>query len=571
MSTNPKSAIILTTTDELFLPSRIIYRVYDRGKLEAKLRSLRCMFLEPTGRWTWNYEHEAKTMGFPPTYGNIPLDRQPLLLASGYWVARERFDVYLRSTLRVTKFLLFFDKHVPRAWTKGEFLDEYNLVTTQGPGVPLPRPEDYFQDESKIEFLDFETAFADRASAAQNVHREQERTLAPLERHRLDAFYEDGEEHMRGAMRWREVLAIKQHQSEKPIRPYDVMLEIVTQAEAAQLLPEAPVRPSPPGPKPSAPTQRENSEDLADADDSPGFSCLRLDQALDREILDVKSPGGQMEEFLFSFGTCDNPVCDCRALDVWLQPRVPSDPGGGITRLQLMFETRRVHCTSPEKPRDQRLAEELTSRLSPGDWVLAQRIYQSEKADVSEPADASNLTVSFPGEVLRDPTISIQYQEVFPYARFLYFELAGQHWVVWERYCSNPDCACVEVFLDIGPSNPPVRRLESPPSPRVITEKDVTRILFDYQTGRVEVRKAGPAGAPPALDLFHALQRANPDPETRFRRRHRVLRQLHRQTRRSRPQLQHLTPQPIRRQSKVGRNEPCPCGSSKKFKQCCGR
>ena len=30
-------------------------------------------------------------------------------------------------------------------------------------------------------------------------------------------------------------------------------------------------------------------------------------------------------------------------------------------------------------------------------------------------------------------------------------------------------------------------------------------------------------------------------------------------------------PQPIRRGEKIGRNEPCPCGSGKKYKKCCGR
>ncbi|MGA1197904.1 MAG: SEC-C metal-binding domain-containing protein, partial [Candidatus Latescibacterota bacterium] len=29
--------------------------------------------------------------------------------------------------------------------------------------------------------------------------------------------------------------------------------------------------------------------------------------------------------------------------------------------------------------------------------------------------------------------------------------------------------------------------------------------------------------------------------------------------------------QPIRNENKVGRNEPCPCGSGKKYKQCHGR
>lgn len=30
-------------------------------------------------------------------------------------------------------------------------------------------------------------------------------------------------------------------------------------------------------------------------------------------------------------------------------------------------------------------------------------------------------------------------------------------------------------------------------------------------------------------------------------------------------------PQPVTAEKKVGRNEPCPCGSGKKYKKCCGR
>ena len=28
---------------------------------------------------------------------------------------------------------------------------------------------------------------------------------------------------------------------------------------------------------------------------------------------------------------------------------------------------------------------------------------------------------------------------------------------------------------------------------------------------------------------------------------------------------------PVKRSSKIGRNQPCPCGSGKKYKRCCGR
>ncbi len=31
------------------------------------------------------------------------------------------------------------------------------------------------------------------------------------------------------------------------------------------------------------------------------------------------------------------------------------------------------------------------------------------------------------------------------------------------------------------------------------------------------------------------------------------------------------TPKPVRADKKVGRNDPCPCGSGKKYKKCCGK
>jgi preprotein translocase subunit SecA len=28
---------------------------------------------------------------------------------------------------------------------------------------------------------------------------------------------------------------------------------------------------------------------------------------------------------------------------------------------------------------------------------------------------------------------------------------------------------------------------------------------------------------------------------------------------------------PVKREKKIGRNDPCPCGSGKKYKKCCGK
>ena len=34
---------------------------------------------------------------------------------------------------------------------------------------------------------------------------------------------------------------------------------------------------------------------------------------------------------------------------------------------------------------------------------------------------------------------------------------------------------------------------------------------------------------------------------------------------------EYLPPKPFIREPKIGRNDPCPCGSGKKYKKCCGK
>jgi hypothetical protein len=210
-------------------------------------------------------------------------------------------------------------------------------------------------------------------------------------------------------------------------------------------------------------------------------------------------------------------------------------------------------------PGDHRLATELGARLTLGDWVIARELYRSKKADCSEPADASVLDAPFRPEVLADPSLLVQYQGVLPYARHIRFENGGIQWVVFELYCSNPDCNCKEVFLGVAPIPGKV----SDARQLVVNEREVAAVVLDYTTGHVTIRRAGRPGQPPGLKFVAALQAAIPDLHRRVRRRHHVLRQLHQRARRDHPAR---TPaQPVRAPLKVGRNEPCPCGSGEKF------
>ncbi len=65
------------------------------------------------------------------------------------------------------------------------------------------------------------------------------------------------------------------------------------------------------------------------------------------------------------------------------------------------------------------------------------------------------------------------------------------------------------------------------------------------------------------------IQPARPEEEAR---------EIERRQRRQQQQLQYQAgaaqaeaPKPVRTGAKVGRNDPCPCGSGKKYKKCCGK
>jgi preprotein translocase subunit SecA len=84
--------------------------------------------------------------------------------------------------------------------------------------------------------------------------------------------------------------------------------------------------------------------------------------------------------------------------------------------------------------------------------------------------------------------------------------------------------------------------------------------LFEEMMGRIDTE---------TIRYLFLIQPARPEDEAR---------EIERRQRRQQQQLQYQTgpaqaeaPKPVRTGAKVGRNDPCPCGSGKKYKKCCGK
>ena len=95
---------------------------------------------------------------------------------------------------------------------------------------------------------------------------------------------------------------------------------------------------------------------------------------------------------------------------------------------------------------------------------------------------------------------------------------------------------------------------------------------------RSNVPPSAPRQGGAAAAMASAAARATESPSSASQRLPDVARQLDRKQQRQQQDLQYQTgaaqaepPKPVRAAAKVGRNDPCPCGSGKKYKKCHGQ
>ena len=94
---------------------------------------------------------------------------------------------------------------------------------------------------------------------------------------------------------------------------------------------------------------------------------------------------------------------------------------------------------------------------------------------------------------------------------------------------------------------------------------------YDYKTGMIEAVYVPAAGQPSLEALVAAARKTHPSLAEDVERRHNQLKLLYARAllkaEKNRPAP---VATPVKAEPKVGRNEPCPCGSGKKYKKCCG-
>ena len=141
-----------------------------------------------------------------------------------------------------------------------------------------------------------------------------------------------------------------------------------------------------------------------------------------------------------------------------------------------------------------------------------------------------------------------------------FVECGDAEYLVTEHYCPNPACPCREVhlsFLRYKPIPGGAERWKA-------EEQFNAKVTLDGQAAVQTVFEESRDEAEAALAVWH--QKYGKDLEG-LRWRYEKIKEI---ARRSAPALLRQRERPTHRSGRVGRNDPCPCGSGKKYKKCCG-
>ena len=282
-----------------------------------------------------------------------------------------------------------------------------------------------------------------------------------------------------------------------------------------------------------------------------------------------------MESFLVvSTSVCPRPGCPCR--DVLLggrlfvaRPDLEIDAGTVFDAIEAdggslgdRFDARIVAATGEvaldgeqeagalgESAREALawLRSDLTPALvaEASAWVEAQRRERDRVREIWHETDWSDWS---PGQMVAwDDAFEGPWNDVY--------EVGGEHYQVFELYCVDRACPCDRVRIDVG------RLPEDGSSPEIVGWFDVDRTHFGppIDLGTVDGMRER------VIEVWR-LARQRQGERARVEERqaamHRVGAWLDEHVVKRRP---------ARAAARVGRNDPCPCGSKKKYKKCCGR
>jgi hypothetical protein len=267
---------------------------------------------------------------------------------------------------------------------------------------------------------------------------------------------------------------------------------------------------------------------------------------------------GIAQSYDCSIRGCPNPLCQCSEIFVSLKPKPVRgneyDNSSDAWGLSINISEKSL-VEKDVSSAELSFARKVHGLLHEDDYQLLFEEYYAHKLKSTETADLNTLQAEFPMEDIEQNNVMISYADVLPYARHISLTINNNRYIVEDLYCVKNNCPCTESALCYLPMDEAASPIE-----------EALSAFVDHKTKQWRGMEGRTAGNP-VLDgetAKHELEAKYPNIYDLLAQRHQQLKLLYANY------LKSNAPQQISSTKKVGRNEPCPCGSGKKYKKCCG-
>jgi hypothetical protein len=279
--------------------------------------------------------------------------------------------------------------------------------------------------------------------------------------------------------------------------------------------------------------------------DSPASYRLSEDGVL--TVADRSGHGG----LLYLLRTCGNPQCDCREMMVRVLPLEALESGRedfdseASLRLRIDFDFGAVLAEDGSDV-DYAAHPSLATLRDALDRELLEKMARQWHREKGRPIDEKHFRPDIDLSSWR-PGQKVTWSEVYPQPRQDRYYLDEKVYLAEDQYCVEPSCSCDEVTFVFYDLKGPERRVAG-------------AVHMTLASGKVRFE--------PRLRCAETIRKL----WTLFTERNRGSAFWQRRLERMKEYGRHLqlhSPAARREAPRVGRNDPCPCGSGKKLKRCC--
>ena len=266
--------------------------------------------------------------------------------------------------------------------------------------------------------------------------------------------------------------------------------------------------------------------------------------------------GDKTERYECSIHVCDNPVCNCGVVDLNFIPLGHEDRNNSVSPYEVVIDikNKRLDYKDEDNIPEENLkfADSLISRMDDADFRFLWEYYFASKYKMTEEAANDSIEAHFDYHEVENNGLMAAYNDVLPYGDQLLVRIDGKNCVIFDQYCLLPKCPCSDTSLTVFAAG----EYEDP-------GEELYSVTLDYRNRKWGMLE-GRTQSVNTKTVRLAIEEQIPDIYTRFINRHIRIKGIY-----SHCKKRYFASKQQAHPPEAGRNDPCPCGSGKKYKNCC--